>query len=242
MCKLGWLMKYIFHEEKQSGFFAQFGSFVHKILELYLSNELRKDELALYYISNFDIEVTGKAPSRKMRFDFYLQGLEYLSEIDFPHKEIVAVEKEVEYKIGSHDFVGYIDVVSNESTGLVITDHKSRPLKPFSKKYPEKKTQADIELEAFLRQQYLYAWAIKQIYGTFPSHLEFNSFRERQFITIPFEEKHMYDTLDWAERTRSDIAQNHIWTPTIEYWSCNHLCDVKKACEFFHQCGGRALG
>lgn len=235
-------MKYIFHEDKQSGFFAEFGSFVHKIMELYLSKELDKDELALYYISNFDVEVTGKAPTRKMRYDFYLQGLEYLIAIDFPHKEIIAVEKKVDFKIGGYDFVGYIDVISNESEGLVITDHKSRPLKPFSKKYPEKKTQADVDLETYLRQQYLYAYAIKQIYGAYPSHLEFNSFREQTFITIPFEEKRMNETLIWAERTRSDIVQNHIWTPNIEYWQCNHLCDVNQSCEFFHQCGGKALG
>lgn len=235
-------MKYIFHEEDQSGFFAEFGSFVHKILELYLSNELDKDEVALYYISNFDSEVTGKAPSRKMRYDFYLQGLNYLNSLSFPHKDIIATEKKIEFTINGHKYIGYLDVLSNESNGLIITDHKSRPLKAFSKNYPNKKTQSDIELETLLNQHYLYAWGIKQIYGSYPVQLEFNSFRERNFIVIPFDEKQMHKTLEWAERTRSDIVQNRIWTPTIEYWQCNHLCGVKNSCDFFRQCGGRALG
>ena len=241
MCKQQWLLNYIFHEPKQSGFFAQYGSFMHSVLESHLKKEITADEALIFYITHFDQSVTGRAPSEKMRHSFFKQGIDYLSGLDFPHKNIVAVEERVEFEIDSIPYVGYVDVLS-EDGGLIITDHKSHPLFPYSKNHTTRPTKDDLELDSYLRQQILYAYGIKQKYGEYPIKLEFNSFRKRTFVSVPFSESMIEPTLAWASNTHKTIANTTDWAPTIDYFVCNNLCDVNKSCPYFEQCRGVALG
>lgn len=242
-CKYKWFLKYIKHETGPSGFFAEYGSFMHHILETHLSGNLSADDAPIYYISNYSDHIKGKPPNAKIGSSFYSQGLKYLNTLDFPRKNIIEVEKKVQCSISGHDYLGFIDVLSEGTDGgLIITDHKSHPLKPFSKNYPGKKLQSDITLENYLRQLYLYAEAVHQTMNIYPKILEFNSFREQNYISVPFEQRKLDETLLWAEETRNTIALNSEWNPNIDFWTCNYLCEVNRSCEYFKACHGRAFG
>lgn len=231
-CHYEWLLKYIYHECGEDGFFAEYGSFVHEIIAKYLNGELDKDELPLYYARYYFDRVTSKPMSESLGLRYFRSGFGYFQGFDFPHKKIVAVEDEIEFNIGNVPFVGYVDVISEEDGELVITDHKSHDLKPFSKKYPEKKTKTDIELESYLRQLILYAVGVKKKYGRYPKTLEFNCFKSGVWISVPFDESLVEPTLKWVSDTLERITNESDWKPNMDYFFCKNLCDCRDSCEY----------
>jgi hypothetical protein len=241
MCKQQWLLNYIFHEPKQSGFFAQYGSFMHSVLEHHLKKEITADEALIFYITNFDKVVTGRAPSEKIRQTFFSQGLEYFNGLDFPHKDIISVEEKIEFEISGIPFVARLDVLSKDN-GIILTDNKSHPLKPYSKNHKTDPKKYDLELDQYMRQQILYAYAIKQKYGFYPDIIELNLFRKKEFIVVEFYEDMLQPVIDWAMSTRESIIKTTEWKPTIEYFPCNFLCDMKSSCLYYQNTRGVALG
>lgn len=234
-CHYGWLLHYVLHQPTESGFFAEYGSFMHLVLEQYLNGVLEKDELVEYYTRHYHSQVASQPYSKSLADKYYQNGIKYLLSIDFPHRNIVSVEERLEFIIGDMPFIGYVDVISEEDGELVITDHKSHDLKPFSKKYPAKKTQTDIELESYLRQLILYAYGVKLKYGKYPKTLEFNCFKSGTMIRVPFDESSVQKTIDWALRTRQEIIEESAWKPNIDYFYCENLCDCRKSCEYVNE-------
>lgn len=84
-------------------------------------------------------------------------------------------------------FIGYIDFLGELDGSLYVVDNKSRVLKPRSKR--EKPTKTDEELDAYLKQLYLYSAAVEEEYGVRPCKLCFNCFRTDTFIEEPFLDK-----------------------------------------------------
>lgn len=109
----------------------------------------------------------------------------------------MAVEKRFDFKIDDRKFTGRLDFIGRDDDGsLVIIDHKSRLMKPRSKR--KKPTKTDVELDDMLKQLYIYSLAVKDEYGEFPSKLCFNCFRNDTFIVEPFNDKAYKDAIDWA--------------------------------------------
>ncbi len=133
-------------------FFSDYGSFMHKLIELYLRGFLEKEELTGAYVSGFRRNVRGKAPSSKIFKSYFDQGYDYLSEIDFPYLSPIGVEQKVDFHVGDKPFTGIIDCVAMDDGKLVILDNKSRALKPRSGR--QKPTVSDAELDSYLRQLY----------------------------------------------------------------------------------------
>ena len=103
---------------------------------MYERDELSLFELSQYYEDNFWSEVTYDAPPNKyvdIKQSYYEKGLEYLDNIDLilDKYEILGVEKEVKFKIGDYEMVGYIDLLlrEKESGKIIVLDHKSASLK-----------------------------------------------------------------------------------------------------------------
>lgn len=232
-CHYGWLLNYIFHEQKQSGYFAEYGSFIHDIIAKILTGEISKEDAPTYYMKHFYESVTTPAMSSSIWAKYYTLGLKYLRSFDFPHRDIIAVEERVRFDLDDGvPFIGYVDVISREQGKLVITDHKSHDLQPFSKKYPEKKTKTDLELELYLRQLILYAYGVKLKYGEYPAVLEFNCFKTGTWITVPFNEDWVEPTLQWARDLHNAIRNETDWKPNEDYFFCHNLCDVRGSCEY----------
>ena len=234
-CPYKWFLSYLYRDEnghslkKKSGFFAEFGSYMHKILQMYLSGLLEKERLSTYYVAHFKENVFSKAPNSKIYMNYFQQGFHYLDDFSFPSRSIIGVEEKVDFMFAGRKFTGFVDLIS-ENGKLIVTDHKSRTLKPRSKR--SKPTKHDAELDEYLRQLYVYSAAIKGKYGRYPDILEFNCFRSQAMIQEPFESKRLYTVEDWASKTIDSIATNDKWSAKPDYWRCNYLCDVCDHCEY----------
>ena len=160
------------------------------------------------------------------------QGRQYLKTLSFPARKILKVEDEMRFEFAGHPFIGFLDVLSEDDSGkLYITDHKSRALKPHSHRV--KPTQSDRELDQYLRQLYIYASAVSQLYGRYPDFLEFNCFRTRTWICEPVQYERMVEVEAWAARLIEKITATDDWYANFSFWFCKHLCDVQADCEYF---------
>lgn len=237
-CPYEWYLHYVQCNESENGFFSEYGSFMHKIIEKYAKGELSLFELNQYYEDNFHLEIPHDAPPNNyvdIRQSYYDKGLEYLNNIDLDLEkyEVLGVEKEVKFKICDKDFVGYIDLlVRDKETGkIIIIDHKSKSLK-ILKNGKISKSDAECFLE-FRRQLYLYSIAIIQEYGSV-SELKWNMFKEQKWIEIPWKQEEYDEAIQWSKETLERIEKETLWLPNNQsYYYCHHLCGQRNnACEY----------
>lgn len=229
-CPYGFFLKYIVQTKPIRQFFASYGSLMHSILEQYLLEMLQKEELVPYYLSRFKMAV-GRPPSPGIFRTYFEQGYDYLSEIQFPHKNILGVERKVLFNIDELPFVGILDYEANDDGVLVLGDHKSRTLKQRSGR--TKPTKTDIELDDYYKQLYTYCIPFFEKHGRYPDVLEFNCFRSKQVISEPFSLMKLNDTKEWAKSTIDRIINNEDWSPKIDYWKCRYICDQHENCEYY---------
>ena len=234
-CPYCFYLTYIRRIKGEHQFFADFGSFMHLIIQKYLNGELNKTELVNYYLINFRKNVIGKAPSAKIFHNYFSQGANYLRTISRPDGNILGVEKEVSFKIGDNDFVGYIDAIV-ENDGITLIDNKSRDLKNRSTR--KKPTKSDKELDKYLRQLYIYSIPVENEYGAAPRFLEFNCFRSNTVIREPFNNNEYEKAKQWATEVIDTIKCETEWKPKIEWFKCKYLCDHCSDCDYFRMFGG----
>lgn len=231
MCPYAFLLNYIKPHPHRRQFFSDYGSFVHEIIAKYLTGELQRGELAAEYMSEFLNQVKGVAPNPKIFKSYFEQGYNYLTSIDFPYKNPLAVETKYEFYIDGKPFVGIVDCVAEDDGELVILDNKSRALSHRSKR--AKPTQADNELDHYLRQLYLYSIPIREQYGKYPERLEFNCFRVGKHISEKFKPERFEEVKQWALNLISQIEDNDDWRPHVEFWQCRYICDLGDSCEYY---------
>lgn len=234
-CKYAWYLKYIEEIETQELFFSQFGKFVHEIYASILLGNLSSEKAVDYFLTNFRREVTAKAPSDKIFSSYFASGLKAMGEVnefldEIKDYEIAGVETPVEFKVGDNNFVGIIDLILRDRLGnLIIADHKSRTLKPRSKKGTLK---SDTELDKYFKQLYLYSIAIKEMYGKFPTELWLHCYRNTDNKII----KESFKPLEFEDEFSNKIKQIKIteeWTPNYDWFSCTNLCECHNECEYY---------
>lgn len=231
-CKYKWLLKYILGIPKiGNGFFSSYGTFIHDILAKFYRGEGNSETLVPYFLENYFSQVTGKPQKNSTTINYFQSGLDMVSVLTPTPKEILGVEREVHWNLGGRDYIGYIDLVLRDDNGIIILDHKSRDLKPRSTR--KKQTKSDEELEEYLRQLYLYAIPIKELYGEYPASLQFNCYRKGVQIEEPFGIDAFEATKSWAIDKANEIECNGDWHPTIDYFGCKYLCDVRHECEYY---------
>lgn len=232
-CKYKWLMKYIL-EVPQTGqsFFSSYGSFAHDILAKFHRGEGDANALAAYYLENYFSQVVGSPLRNSTAINYFHAGLDMASALSPDHKEVLQVEQEAHWVLGGRDYIGYIDLVQRDAAGITILDHKSRDLKPRSNR--KRHTKTDQELDEYLRQLYLYAIPVMEMYGEYPSFLQFNCYRTGVQIKEPFCKRDFERTKQWAIERANEIEQNDDWSPTMDFFGCRYLCDVNSECEYYH--------
>lgn len=175
-CKNEWRLNYLECEEKKENVYAQFGSFCHKILEMFENEELKRDECLPYFEEYFDDNVTENVlyPTGTAKDKLYAVGVEYFSggldSLPISKYKVLGVEYECKFQIEQYNFIGYIDLLMEDSDGnIIILDHKSAEY-PYGKNGKPKKSSID-KIEGYKRQLYLYAKAIYDKYGKYPTTL-----------------------------------------------------------------------
>lgn len=231
-CRYKWLLKYIYGVEKiEDSFFSSYGTFIHNLLAKFYRGEGNSDALALEYLANYFYLVRGKPQRNSTAINYFNQGLETIGALEQPLGEVLGVEQKVTWQLGGREYIGYVDLITTDGKNIEITDHKSRDLKPRSKRKSPTKT--DQELDEYLRQLYLYCIPIHAQYGKYPSSLNFNCYRTQTLIKEPFHKQKFDEACQWAIDKANEIERNDDWRPTIDFFGCKYLCDVKHECLYY---------
>lgn len=231
-CPYGWLKQYVLNEERESGYYGEYGSYIHKILEMYFKGELEIYELASYYEEHYYENVVSLPPPKPIDLAerYYEEGKAFLENFDFPHDkyEILGVEKEVKFNIDGFNFLGYIDLLLKDKTNneVIIVDYKS------SDPYKKGKTPDKGKIEEYKKQQYLYAYGIHNEFGFYPSKLVLWFFRLDKQYKIEFNEEECKKSTEWAINEINKIMKETEFKPLSSYWYCSYLCSVRNSCEF----------
>lgn len=244
-CKYEFYLNYILRDfdnyPREDNYYAEVGSYVHKILEMIFNKELALDEAAEYYVKNFDDNVFSETYASTMEKTFEACA-DYFAEVDFDwlnDYEILGVEKEVKFEINGYKFVGYIDLLLRDKRDgkIVVVDNKSTeyPFKTNGKLYARAKKSFD----KYKKQMYLYCHAIKGEYGEFPKEITWNHFKDGgRLATIPFDEKEYNQTIDWLLKTIGEIEKEEDYEPSMNFFYCKNLCSFRGSCEYLADGGG----
>lgn len=231
-CPYRWYLRYIRKlKSNEDMFFANYGTFMHKMIEMYLKGEKTPKQLSELYLQNFKDEVKGHAPSKQVFANYFTSGLRYLKELQpFPYN-VVAVEKRVDFAVYGIPFIGYIDLLGEKNGNLYVIDNKSRTLKPRNKR--GRVTKTDEELDSYLKQLYLYSIAVEREYGKFPKALCFNCYRIPLLIEEPFSNQEYVESKIWFTNSVNEITNETDFRPNAEFFKCRHLCEMQNYCEYY---------
>ena len=237
-CPYQFYLRYIECLDAAPMFFAEYGSLVHELLAGYYSGSITAHDALCEYLIQFTKKTAGICPSQSVKAGFFQDGITCMKALSPIEGSILDIEQRVEFSISGKPFIGFVDMVyeDNES-GLCIMDHKSRALKPRSKR--KKPTKTDIKLEFYLRQLYLYSIPIKEKYGRYPDFLEFNCYRTGNRIKEQFHIEGLEDAKSWAISTIDQIGREVQWKPNLEQWKCSYLCGQSHNCVYKSICEWR---
>jgi hypothetical protein len=233
-CRHEWKEVYINCADKDQNFFAEYGSFIHELLEGYCKGDISIFELSQVYEDGFVEAIPHDAPPNKyvdIKQSYYDKGLDYLDNIDLDleNYEVLGVEKKVEFEIDGKPFVGFIDLLlKNKKDGkITILDHKSASIKILKNGNISKSDQE--HFLSFKRQLYLYSLPIIEEYGEV-DYLEWNMFKDRKHIKIDWNKEDYEEAIKWASNTIKLIEKEKEWNPNPDFFYCNYLCSQRNNC------------
>lgn len=240
-CPHSFYLTYIEKVEGKDNAFAQWGTMMHSLLEENLKGKLEISQMLDEYEFRYNFDITEPFPydfkGNYLGDAYYKDGINYLFNYNgLPDGyKIVAVEQKVRTKLGSHPFIGIIDLLLQDSAGnYVIVDHKSK------KGFKSRREQHD-----YARQLYLYARFVHEKYGALPSKLVFNLIRTNEWLEIPFSEKDYDEALDWALKTIESAYEIEYFEPKLALsaerkgleelydrpdYFCQNICDHRERC------------
>ena len=238
-CPYEFYLNYLLSDEEnyppENNYYAEQGSFVHKILQKILSGELSENNAAEYYYDNYDYNVLATVPKSIMDKS-YDACLEYFSEVRFDalkDYKILGVELETNTKIDKYKFIGYIDLLlkNKKTDDIIILDHKSSPY-PFNQKGTVKSNCKE-KFESYRKQMYIYAKFVYENYGAYPKYLVWNHFKDGGKIAkIDFNKTEYDDTLEWCIDTIHKIENDKTFDANFKYFYCKNLCSFRNSCEY----------
>ena len=231
-CPYRFYMKYLHepHMHEAPMFYSSFGTFMHKILEMYYKGEISKDEMLTKFMTGFSDNVQGVRPKESTVQKYIEGGISYLESFTPLPYEVVDVELRLEFDIDGIPFVGIIDYLGRDGGVLVVVDNKSRDLKPRGKR--KKPTKKDEELDLMLRQLYVYSCGVEQRYGKLPTKLCFNCFRTGVFIEEPFDMDAYHASIQWVKKEIDVIKRTTDFYPNMDFFSCNYICGLRDECVY----------
>lgn len=252
LCPYEWKQKYLLGKHGLSSAMAQYGGYVHRIFEAYLKGELGLFELPLYYEEHYAENVTLPFPPNKftdLSQKYYDQGLNYFTNFDWDldDYEILGVEKKIEFEYQGYDFVGFIDLLLRDKSDgkIIILDHKSTILKRLKSGGVSKTDRP--HFEEFCKQLLIYSHQVMAEYGEDSvKSLQWNMFRDRSFIAVPWNREAYEEAMQWAVDTIHLIEKDTEWRPSEEFlkaqkegkWPsfyCMRLCSHRNECQYKNQ-------
>lgn len=231
-CPFEWKLKYVDCCSGIDNIYGKFGSVCHKTLELYLTNKLKAEELLQYYTEHFDVLDVVQDEYEAKRYDkLDAIGKEYFTNFtdNFNIKEIIGVEKKIEFDFFGKTFIGYIDLIYRDKEGnLIILDHKTAEA-PFNKNGTIKKTKQS-DFDFYKKQLYIYCLGIEKIYGRRPNKIGWNFIRSGQIHLLDFDKQEYKEACEWAKETISNVYCTERFSRVENFFYCNNLCKYRNLC------------
>ena len=238
-CKNEYYLNYVINDDdlycSESNYYAEFGSYIHEILAMIFEGKLKKEDALDYFIDNYYNNVFYKVRKSTMTKNLETMS-DYFGDLDIDwidNYEILGVEQEVNFHLGSNNFIGFIDLLLRDKRDgkIVIIDHKSAEY-PF-KKNGELKKKEEKSFNGYKKQMYLYAHAVKELYGEFPKEMTWNLFKDGgKMATIPFIEQEYDYTMEWFKDRIAEIESEQDFEPKEDFFYCNNLCNFRNCCEY----------
>ena len=232
-CPYSWYLRYIEKSDGVGTFYADNGKAVHEVLESVANGSITVYDAPIVYLDKFNnIQNTVKQSIMDKTFDSCMEYLSQLDEDILNEYKVVGSELKIEFKIGKYNFVGYIDLLLENSDGeLIIVDHKSAD--PFLKKNGEPYAATRQMFDGYVKQLYLYSIGVKQIYGKYPTLLVFNHFKANGKRTvIKWDEIECENAKKWAIDTIKKIYKDKRFEAITKTSFCYRLCAHRYDCVY----------
>ena len=226
-------------DDELPGYFSEYGSLMHSILEQYYKGNLPVFCLADEWRSRYESEVIVAPPPfpkgfGEKNYDAAIQYLENFEGVP-DGAEVIAVEKKFVINIGGYPVSGIADLVIGypEDQEVIIVDHKTKSSASMKKEY-----------QLYRRQLYLYAIWLKEEYGDYPTHLRFNMVKDGTYIDEVFDEAMVEDTKRWFLESIREIETCDLFEDwhscigaeeTKEPYFCKWICGVNPSCEDYQR-------
>lgn len=240
-CPMSFYLQYIDNpgaDEELPGYFSQYGTLMHSILESYYKDETPAFLLADEWRSRYDDEVTIPPPPFPANFGEknYNAAVDYLENFDgLPDGyEVLSVENKFVIRIGGYNVSGIADLVVRDADGNIeVWDHKTKSNASMKKEY-----------QLYRKQLYLYALWIHEAYGVWPSKLCFNMVKDRSVIEERFDPAMVDETVSWFVDTIHEIEACDAledWTTCIadgerkEPYFCRWICGCNPECSRYQE-------
>jgi len=241
-CPMSFYLTYVENpgsDDELPGYFSEYGSLMHSILEGYYKGDLPEFCLADEWRERYESEVVVSPPPFPKNFGEknYEAAINYLENFSgLPDGyEVISVEKKFVIDIGGYPVSGIADlVISNpEDNEIIIVDHKTKSAASMKREY-----------QIYRRQLYLYAIWLKEEYGSYPTKLRFNMVKDCTYIDEDFDEAMVDETKQWFldnihKIEECDIFEN--WCSCIgvdetkEPYFCKWICGVNPSCEDYQR-------
>lgn len=250
-CPMSFYLTYIENpgsDDELPGYFSEYGSLMHSILEQYYKGDLPEFCLADEWRSRYESEVIVAPPPFPKGFGEknYNAAVNYLENFTgLPDGyEVISVEKKFVIDIGGYQVSGIADLVigSTDGTEVIIVDHKTKSNASLKKEY-----------QIYRKQLYLYAIWYKEWKGSYPTKLRFNMVKDGTNIDEDFDEAMVEETKKWFLDGIHAIEECDIfesWTTCIgdedyskakEPYFCKNICSVNPSCERYQDCHYRSI-
>lgn len=227
-CRYRFLLKYIQCEQDSDNFYSRYGTLIHEILADFYRGGITTNDCYSRFISSFPCISYGNIKI-KTKGKYYDNAKDYFRSLQKPFsEEVIGVEKEVQFDINGKPLIGYIDLLTEDENGYIITDHKTRILR----RDLTKKTAYNSQFEMYLRQLYLYSIATEKIYGKPPYKLCFNCFRNGTTVEEIFDKDKQKKTEEWAASLMAEIENCRDWFPSPEWFKCKTICGFYPICDY----------
>ena len=235
-CPYAFYRKKICEDEGDNNAYAEVGSAGHYWNEKIFNKNMTVQEALEDCIENFD-NMICEYISESSKDKKYEALCDYFADFDNTYEEkyeVLGVEKEFHWKIGRYKCIGFADLIlkDRKSKKILLIDHKSAG--HFLKKDGTPLKNQISNFEAYKKQMYMYADAMKKEYGFYPDYLIWNHFLDNCSSTIiPFDIKECELAVAWAINTIKTIYRDTNYKAGKEdYTLCNILCNYRNECDY----------
>jgi hypothetical protein len=231
-CKHAFKLTYIEAKDRGTNFYAEYGSFFHRCLQLYFEGHLDINNIGDYYKKYYCEHVVASPPifHKNAAETYYNNGLVFFDNFNFDKEkyDIKIIEDSIESKYNDIDLIVKPDLV------LFDKERKKTLLVDFKTANGYKNGKLDTtKMKGYLKQMLLYAtflWLEKNIVI---DEIQIWFVINNKIETIPLDIYKAQDNLEWFLNTIEEIKkEENFEANTSNQFFCNNLCGMGSICEY----------